>query len=155
MLHPSSRLAGIEFRTASANDADAIADVFALASSAARARRTAGDIRLLVGRAEAIAAVAVRDASVVGAIALVCDGAIGRLAAIAVTASQRNLGIGGALASRAESDGRLRGLALLHARVPDGDGAAWLLRRGYEIDREIDDVLAGRVIRVVELIKIL
>jgi ribosomal protein S18 acetylase RimI-like enzyme len=140
-----------EIRDASPDDAAALSPL----APSGIGSRTIGDVGAFLRRSDAGACVAWCGAQVAGAVAFVFEDDIVRFFGLAVDESRRRLGIGSALLARVEASARARRAAIVHVQGPRSDAAvAWLERRGYAVDTAERDVIAGEIVELVDMVKV-
>jgi GNAT superfamily N-acetyltransferase len=112
------------------------------------------DLATFLGRNDAAVFAALADGAVAGVVSCILDGATLRLVHFVVDAAHEELA--SALLSRIEEQARALRANVLLAQIP-GDSQAHrrLAAFGYREDFKEQDVLAGRAISVVDLIKLI
>lgn len=132
-------------------DAQAVAN-FLLAQDVRPAPREA-DIAEFLGRSGAELFCVLHQGEIDGVASYSLDGQAAQVVHLAMRTTP-NIGLGAELIGEIESAARRGGAALLTAQTSrDSRACAVLLDYGFAIDWEEDDVVDGRIVRVVDLVK--
>jgi hypothetical protein len=145
--------ANVNFVRAGTTDAGAVT-AFLLAQDVRPAPRVA-DIGALLGRSDAALFFAVCNGQIIGAAGCLSEDSVCRLIHFVVDAEYDAV-LASPLIELVERVARERGASVLAAQAPrDSDGYRLLRTYGFSVDWEEGDVAGGRLVTMVDLVKVL
>lgn len=153
LVHPSN-LAGVQLVRATGDAADAVTG-FLLEQDVRPAPREA-DVAALLGRSDAALFYAVRDSEIVGVACCVRDGSLARFVHFVIRAGDQADALAASLVRFIEAQARADGASVLAAETTLESPAYRCLRGcGFAVDSKEAEAVAGRVVTMVDLIKLL